>query len=119
MLISVLKSKLHQARVTDKNINYVGSITIDLELMRLAGLRVNERVEVYDIENGERLATYVLEGEAGSGCVVLNGAAARKVEIGDRVIVVAYGLVTPDEPVEDPMVVFLEEDNRVVAAPGA
>ncbi|MDD2605272.1 MAG: aspartate 1-decarboxylase [Desulfobacterales bacterium] len=114
MLISVLKSKLHQARVTDKNIAYVGSITIDLELMRLAGLRVNERVEVYDIENGERLATYVLEGEAGSGCIVLNGAAARKVEIGDRVIVAAYGLVTPDEPAVDPHVVFLGENNRVV-----
>ncbi|HDI60929.1 MAG TPA: aspartate 1-decarboxylase [Desulfobacteraceae bacterium] len=118
MLISVLKSKLHQARVTDKNIAYVGSITIDATLMRLAGLRANERVEVYNIENGERLATYVLEGEAGSGCIVLNGAAARKVEIGDRVIVAAYGLVTPDEPVAEPKVVLLEEGNRVAAASG-
>jgi aspartate 1-decarboxylase len=119
MLISVLKSKLHQARVTDKNIAYVGSITIDPELMSLAGLRANERVEVYDIENGERLATYVLEGKTGSGCIVLNGAAARKVEIGDRVIVAAYGLVTPDEPVEAPKVVFLGDNNRVLASAGA
>ncbi len=116
MLISVLKSKLHQARVTDKNIAYVGSITIDINLMKRAGIYPNERVEIYDIENGERFATYALEGAAGSGCIVLNGAAARKVEIGDRVIVAAYGLVTPDETVEA-KIVFLGENNRVMDGP--
>ena len=113
MLISVLKSKLHQARVTDKNTLYMGSITIDRELMDLAGLRPYERVEVYDIENGERFATYVIEGASGGGGIVVNGAAARKVEVGDRVIVAAYALIGPDEEVR-PKVVLLDEENRVI-----
>ncbi|HNX40825.1 MAG TPA: aspartate 1-decarboxylase [Candidatus Aminicenantes bacterium] len=113
MLISVLKSKLHQARVTDKNTLYMGSITIDRELMDFAGLRPYERVEVYDIENGERFATYVIEGERGGRGIVVNGAAARRVEAGDRVIVAAYALIGPDEEVR-PKVVLLDEENRVI-----
>lgn len=114
MQIEVLKSKIHRATVTDANLNYVGSITIDEDLMDAAGLLAGEHVYVVDNNNGERLETYVIAGERGSGCVCLNGAAARKVEVGDIVIIMAFASMTPEEArVFKPQIVFPEEGNRL------
>ncbi len=112
MKISVLKSKIHQARVTSKNIEYNGSITIDKTLMEKANLREYEKVEIYNIENGERFSTYVIEGERNSGEIILNGAAARKVEVGDRIIIVAYALIEESETIE-PKIIILDKENRI------
>lgn len=97
MQINILKSKIHRAVVTEANINYVGSITIDRDLMEAANMIEYERVDVLDINNGERLSTYVIAGERKSGIICLNGAAARKVVVGDLVIIVSYASVTTDE----------------------
>ena len=91
MRIDVVKSKLHNVTVTEANLNYVGSITIDLDLMEAANIIENEKVQVVNNNNGERLETYVIKGERGSGVICLNGAAARKVAVGDVVIIIAYG----------------------------
>jgi aspartate 1-decarboxylase len=111
----MLKSKIHRATVTDCDLHYAGSITIDPELMTAADLLPNELVHVLDIDNGERLETYVIEGTPGSGEVQLNGAAARLVHRGDRVIVIAYGIYSEDE-LEDhqPRVVHVDADNRIL-----
>jgi aspartate 1-decarboxylase len=111
----MLKSKIHRATVTDCDLHYAGSITIDPELMAAADLLPNELVHVLDIDNGERLETYVIEGTPGSGEVQMNGAAARLVHRGDRVIVIAYGLYSEEE-LEDlePRVVHVDTDNRIV-----
>ena len=93
MMIEVLKSKIHRVRVTQANLNYVGSITIDEDLMDAANMIEGEKVQVLDIDNGERLETYIIKGERGSGCICLNGAAARKVAVGDLVIIVSYALM--------------------------
>tara|TARA_B100001029_G_scaffold179719_1_gene190538 strand:+ start:1698 stop:2048 length:351 start_codon:yes stop_codon:yes gene_type:complete len=90
VLIEIIKSKIHRVRVTDADLNYVGSITIDLDLINAANLLVGEKVQVVNINNGERLETYVIEGEKGSGEVTLNGPAARKVQKGDVVIIISY-----------------------------
>jgi len=97
MLLNILKSKLHRVRVTEANLNYVGSITVDEDLMDAANLLENERVQVLNVNNGERLETYVIKGERGSGIICLNGPAARKAVVDDEVIVIAYALMTPDE----------------------
>ena len=97
MLIQRFKSKIHRARVTEANLNYVGSITIDEDLMDAANILEGERVQIVNNNNGERIETYVIVGERGSGVVCLNGAAARRVEIGDVVIIISYGLMTPEE----------------------
>jgi aspartate 1-decarboxylase len=97
MFIEVLKSKIHRVTVTEANLNYIGSITLDPLLIDAAGLVEGEKVHVLNCNNGERLETYVISGEKGSGTVCLNGPAARKVEPGDVVIVVSYAFVTPDE----------------------
>jgi len=97
MLLTILKSKLHRVRVTEANINYVGSITIDENLMEAASLLENEKVQVLNLNNGERLETYVIKGERGSGIICLNGPAARKAIVDDLVIVIAYALMTPEE----------------------
>lgn len=97
MQIEVLKSKIHRVTVTHANLNYVGSITIDENLIEAANLIENERVYIYDINNGERFDTYVIKGERGSGVIGLNGAAARKVAVGDLVIIVAYGSIDMEE----------------------
>lgn len=97
MLIEVVKSKIHNVSVTEANLNYIGSITIDEELLDAAGIIENEKVQVVDINNGERLETYVIKGERGSGNICLNGAAARKVAVGDVVIIISYASMTPDE----------------------
>jgi aspartate 1-decarboxylase len=110
----MLYSKLHRATVTDANLNYVGSITIDRELMDSAGLRVGQKVEIVNINNGERFATYVIEGERGKKDICLNGAAARKAEIGDKIIIIAYAEMTFEEAESfKPKVVLLGEDNSI------
>lgn len=97
MIIEVLKSKIHRATVTQANLNYVGSITIDEDLMDAANLIEGEKVQVLDVDNGERLETYVIKGERGSGCICLNGPAARKAQVGDVVIVVSYASMEFEE----------------------
>jgi aspartate 1-decarboxylase len=97
MLLTILKSKLHRVRVTEANINYVGSITIDEDLMDASSLVENEKVQVLNINNGERLETYVIKGKRGSGIICLNGPAARKALTDDLVIVISYAHMTPEE----------------------
>ncbi|HPC98239.1 MAG TPA: aspartate 1-decarboxylase [Bacteroidales bacterium] len=97
MLIEVVKSKIHNVSVTEANLNYIGSITIDEDLMDAAGIIENEKVQVVNINNGERLDTYVIKGERGSGQICLNGAAARKVAVGDVVIIISYASMDPEE----------------------
>ena len=95
--IEVIKSKIHRVSVTQANLNYVGSITIDEKLMQAANIIEGEKVQILDINNGERFETYVIKGAADSGCICLNGAAARKVQPGDVVIIMAYASMTPEE----------------------
>ena len=97
MMIQVLKSKLHCVRVTEANLNYMGSITIDEDLMDAANLIAGEKVQIVNNNNGERLETYIIKGERGSGCICLNGAAARKVQVGDEVIIMSYALLDFEE----------------------
>ena len=107
MFIEVLKSKIHCVHVTDANLNYIGSITIDEDLMDAAGLLEGEHVYIVDNNNGERFETYIIKGRRGSGCICLNGAAARKVQIGDIIIIMAYATMTPEEAEEfKPQVIF-------------
>jgi len=108
-----LKSKLHRATVTRKNLDYEGSITIDERLLELADLRENELVQVYDIDNGNRFETYVIKGEKDSGCIELNGAAARLVEIGDKIIIASYAIYT-DEEYTKPKVILLDAQNKPI-----
>ncbi len=113
-MIEVLKSKLHCVTVTEANLNYMGSITIDEDLMDAVGLIAGEKVQVVNNNNGERFETYVIKGERGSGCVCLNGAAARKVQVGDVCIIISYALMDFEEAkVFQPKVVF-PENNRIV-----
>ena len=97
MMIEVLKSKIHCARVTEANLNYMGSITIDEDLMDAANMIAGEKVAIVDNNNGERFETYIIKGERGSGCICLNGAAARKVQVGDIVIIMSYALMDFEE----------------------
>ena len=114
MMIQVLKSKLHRIKVTDANLNYIGSITIDQDLMDEANIIAGEKVQIVDNNNGERFETYVIAGERGSGCVCLSGAAARKVQIGDTIIVISYALMDFEEAKNfQPWVVF-PDNNKVV-----
>ena len=116
MLIEVLKSKIHRVRVTQANLNYVGSITIDEDLMDAANMIEGEKVQILDINNGERFATYIIQGERGSGCICLNGAAARKVAVDDLVIIVSYALMDFEEAKQfRPSVIFPDSaTNHVV-----
>ncbi len=97
MLINILKSKIHRVQVTEANLDYVGSITIDEALMEAANIVAGERVQVVDNNNGARLETYVIPGRRGSGCICINGAAAHLVKVGDTVIIMAYAMMSPDE----------------------
>ena len=107
MMIEVLKSKLHCVTVTEANLNYMGSITIDEDLMEAANLIAGEKVHIVDNNNGERFETYIITGERGSGCICLNGAAARKVQVGDVVIIMSYALMDFEEAKSfKPTVVF-------------
>lgn len=97
MLLQILKSKIHRVQVTEANLDYIGSITIDADLMDAAHLYAGERVQVVDNTNGARLETYVITGRRGSGCICINGAAAHLVHVGDTVIIMAYAMMTPEE----------------------
>jgi len=115
MYITILKSKIHRVQVTEANLEYIGSITIDEALMEAAGIYAGERVQVVDNTNGARLETYVIPGKRGSGCICINGAAAHLVHVGDTVIIMAYGLVTPDEAKTfKPSIVFPGEGNKLI-----
>ena len=116
MLIEVLKSKIHRVSVTEANLNYVGSITIDEALMEAAGMIEGEKVQILDINNGERLETYIIKGRRGCGCICLNGAAARKVAVGDLVIIVSYALMDFEEAKSfKPTVIFPDSaTNRLI-----
>jgi aspartate 1-decarboxylase len=107
MLIQVLKSKIHRVTVTEANLEYIGSITIDQDLMDAAGIIAGERVYIVDNNNGERFDTYAIAGARGTGVVCLNGAAARRVHVGDIVIILAYAMVSPEEGAEfRPKIIF-------------
>ncbi len=115
MLIEFLFSKIHRATVTDADLNYVGSITIDESLMKAAKLQEWQKVEILDINNGERFQTYVIRGKADSGVICLNGAAARKVQKGDKVIIVTYASFNPEEMKDfKPTVVLVDDDNKII-----
>lgn len=113
MMIEVLKSKLHCVQVTEANLNYMGSITIDEDLMDAAHLIAGEKVQIVDNNNGERLETYIIKGERGSGCICLNGAAARKVQVGDTVIIISYALMEFEEAQTFKPTVIFPENNRL------
>lgn len=114
MKLTMFKSKLHQLKVTEANLYYEGSITIDRELLEQADILPYEKVQVVNITNGSRLETYTIPGEAGSGICCLNGAAARLTQVGDRVIVITYSEMTPEEAVShQPRVVVVDDENRV------
>ena len=114
MMIEVLKSKLHCVKVTEANLNYMGSITIDEDLMDAANLIAGEKVQIVNNNNGERIETYVIRGERGSGCICLNGAAARKCQVGDIVIIISYAMMDFEEAKAfKPSVVF-PENNKIV-----
>ncbi|MDX9701692.1 MAG: aspartate 1-decarboxylase [Candidatus Auribacterota bacterium] len=114
----MLKAKIHRATVTDANLNYMGSITLDKTLLDACGIREYEKVQVVNINNGARFETYVICGKADSGIVTLNGAAARLVQPGDKVIIISYCLVTEDElDGFQPVIVFVDERNRVITQP--
>jgi len=114
MTVTYLKSKIHRAVVTQAALNYVGSITVDEDLMDACGLMEYEKVQVADVDNGNRLETYVIAGERGSGIICLNGAAARCVSEGDKVIIMSYADMTPEEAKENPpRVVFVDEQNHI------
>ncbi|ABO48711.1 L-aspartate 1-decarboxylase [Desulforamulus reducens MI-1] len=114
MLLFMFKSKIHRATVTEANLNYMGSITIDQELMKAAGILPNEKVQVVNNNNGARLETYVIEGEPGSGVICLNGAAARLVQPGDTVIIIAYTMIGEQEARDfKPKVVMVDEKNKI------
>lgn len=114
MLLQILKAKIHRATVTDANLNYRGSITIDKHLMRESGILLHEKVDIVNINNGERFSTYVIEGEENSGIICLNGAAARLVQPQDKVIIMAYALMNQDEAETfRPKVLLVDEQNRI------
>lgn len=114
MTLSLLKSKIHCATVTEANLHYMGSITIDPDLMDAVGLFPHEHVHVVNNMNGERIETYVISGTRGSGCICLNGAAARRFQVGDEVIIMAYADMMPEEAATwTPKVVFPDEHNRL------
>lgn len=111
----MLTCKIHRARVTDCNIEYEGSVEIDEDLMDEAGLKPYEQVHIYDINNGSRLITYVIPGERGSRIISVNGAAARKVETNDRIIIAAYGIINMDnEKYYQPRMLLLDKNNNIV-----
>ena len=114
MTVSMLKGKIHRAVVKQAELNYVGSITVDPELMEAAGILEYERVHIVDVENGNRFETYTIAGEPGSGMICLNGAAARQVQVGDHIILMAYCQMEAEEAKQHkPYVVFVDENNKI------
>lgn len=115
MLIEVFKSKIHRVKVTASDLNYIGSITIDEDLIDASGLVIGERVYIVDVNNGERFDTYVIKGTRGSGEICLNGPAARKVQPGDTIIIIAYAQMTPEEAKSfQPKIIFPNEDTNLL-----
>jgi len=115
MLVSICKSKIHQARVTEANLNYEGSITIDKKLMEQAGILAYEKVQVVNLNNGERFETYVIVGKANSGIICLNGPAARLGQEGDKVIIIAYAMMDEEEAIGfKPKLIYVDGRNRVI-----
>lgn len=115
MEITLLKAKIHRATVTQADLDYVGSVTIDTKLLRESGIYEYEKVQIVDINNGNRFETYTICGEEGSGIICLNGAAAKCVNVGDKVIIMAYANMTPEEVAgHKPMVLFVDDDNKIV-----
>jgi len=114
MLIQVKKSKIHRATIREANLNYMGSIAIDEILMKAANIYEGERVQVLNVNNGERLETYVIKGEEGSGIISINGAAARKMGVGDKVIIISYAWITPEEHPEFSSVNVFPDDNNSI-----
>ena len=114
MNITMLYSKLHRATVTEANLHYVGSITIDQDLLDAANMRVGQKIDIVNINNGERFSTYIISGERGKKEICLNGAAARKVHVGDKIIIIAYASMSEKEADEfEPKIVILEDDNSI------
>lgn len=114
MTITMLKAKIHRATVTQAELDYVGSITVDMDLLEQAGILEYEKVQIVDVNNGSRFETYTIAGERGSGVMCLNGAAARMVQTGDKIILMAYAQVTPEEASElRPTVLFVDDKNKV------
>jgi len=115
MLLNMFKSKIHRATVTEANLNYVGSITIDKTLLEATGILPGEKVQIVNNNNGARLETYVIEGQENSGVICLNGAAARLVQPGDNVIIIAYCLVTEEEAKNfKPKIAFVDKNNKII-----
>ncbi len=116
MRVTMLKGKLHRATVTEADLNYVGSITVDRELLEASGIYEYEKVQIVDVDNGNRFETYTIAGKPGSGIICLNGAAARCVQTGDKIIIMAYAELDEFEIANHkPKVVFLEEENKIGA----
>jgi aspartate 1-decarboxylase len=114
MFLHIFKSKIHRATVTEANLNYVGSITIDETLMEAAHIVQGEKLQIVNVNNGERIETYAIKGERGSGKICLNGAAARKAEVGDLVIIISYALMTPEEAsMYSPVNIYPDEKNQL------
>jgi aspartate 1-decarboxylase len=114
MQIEVLKSKIHRVKITEANLHYIGSITIDEDLMEAANMIENEKVQVLDLDNGERLETYIIRGTRGSGMICMNGPAARRINVGDTVIIISYALLDFEEAKKfKPSIIFPKEDNSL------
>ena len=119
MFLTMFKSKIHRATVTEANLNYMGSITIDSELLKASDILVHERVQVVNLNNGSRLETYVIPGKANSGVVCLNGAAARLAQPGDKVIIISYAVMDRKQALEyTPTVVMVDEQNKIIEVRG-
>ena len=115
MLVNMLKGKIHRATVTQAELNYVGSITVDEELLEASGIHEYELVQVVNINNGSRFETYTMAGEKGSGVICLNGAAARQAQTGDKIIIMAYAMMTEEEIKKyPPNIVFVDDENKIV-----
>lgn len=113
MLIEVLQSKIHRVSVTEADLDYIGSITIDVALLEAAGIVENQKVEIYNITNGERFATYAIRGERGSGVIGINGAAAHKARVGDLIIIAAYAQMSPEEAADWHPTVIFPKNNKL------
>lgn len=115
MLVHILKSKIHRVKVTQAELNYVGSITIDEDLLDAANMFANEKVQVVNVNNGERFETYIINGERASGTICLNGAAARRVQTGDIIIIMSYAIMEMDEArTFNPTVIFPDQHNKLL-----
>lgn len=115
MELTMLKSKIHRATVIQAELDYIGSITVDQELLDTSGILEYEKVQIVNINNGSRFETYTISGKRGSGLICLNGAAARHVQVGDKVIIMCYGQLTPEEAkLHQPKVVFVDDDNAII-----